>query len=96
MVFRGGFSRSDAVTLGAPLGGALDGFGHVFAGEDDFRFVRVGSAVADLELVFPRSEVVVLDVVADHFEIESGLVGVEAGVALGPAGIGKDADRVER
>ena len=54
------------MTLGAPLGGALDGFGHVFAGEDDFHFVGVGSAVACLELVFPWPEVVVLDVVADH------------------------------
>ena len=80
MVSRGGFSRSESVTLGAPLGGALDGFGHVFAGEDDFHFVRVGCALACLELVFSRSEVVVLDVVADGLEIESGLVGVENAV----------------
>jgi hypothetical protein len=57
----------------------------VFAGEDDFHFVGVGRSLACLELVFPRSEVVVLDVVADHLEIEPGLVGVENAVGVSGA-----------
>lgn len=38
------------MSLSAPLGDAADGVWDGFAGEGDFHFIGMGSAVADLEL----------------------------------------------
>ena len=45
--------------MGAPLGDAADGVGDGFAGEDDFHFIGMGSAVADLELELADAHAVV-------------------------------------